>query len=554
MIYFNFQGVLYGVKSSVNMLKNNYLTKNINLIFLVLIAAITRFSYSIPVVFHPDSVKYFVPLQIIYDHNFTWILDTINFSLLTRIINYFIQSSSDGGTANIILFQKLLGVFSTVLFYLITQKLSNNKIAILISSLIFSLNPLMLFFEQTLMPEALFIFELCLLTLLIQYFTESTKYKTAIAIGFILGLISLTKQIGLLFVFFVIIVLFIHSVFYLSINKKVFISSSVIGLTTLITISPIVIYNFNKFHEIKLDRFNSNCPMLWFLTEEMLLENPSKKHTWITVNLLNSYNAYKQEYKIPGYQKSRIAFESAISNLCVTLRENRAEEYYSQFGFEKKKLNKTIIEYYTQTLINNPRRALEALLFNTNILLLNNNLYFNTYRKSCRIGTYYETAMFTVVPYSLKTSVDPLLKNALVMDAINLDEKNIYTNSSHSQILNGYFPLMVNMDSNKMVLYPEKGFSLWLQKTFSNLTWMKIIFPVFVISLIIFLIKLKLWLQEKNFLFVCYLIFSTLLFTGLPAIVHGESRYQLQFTHFMIWFILAVMLKKFNQSNQKQLA
>jgi len=286
----------------------------------------------------------------------------------------------------------------------------------------------------------------------------------------------------------------------------------------------------------------------------MLLENPSKKHTWITENLLSSYNAYKKEYKIPGYQKSRIAFESAISNLCVTLRENRAEEYYSQFGFEKNKSNKTIIEYYTQTLINNPRRALEALLFNTNILLLNNNLYFNSYRKSCRIGTYYETAMFTVVPYSLKTPVDPLLKNALVMDAINLDEKNIYTNPSHSQILNGYFPLMVNMDSNKMVLYPEKGFSLWLQKTFSNLTWMKIIFPVFIISLIIFLKNLKVWLQEKNFLFVCYLIFSTLLFTGLPAIVHGESRYQLQFTHFMLLFILTILSKQFNQSNQKPLA
>jgi len=70
---------------------------------------------------------------------------------------------------------------------------------------------------------------------------------------------------------------------------------------------------------------------------------------------------------------------------------------------------------------------------------------------------------------------------------------------------------------------------------------MRILLPLFLISLILFLINFKKFFQEKNFLFYCYLIGSFLLLFGLPVMIHGEARYQLQFTHFMIWFILVVL-------------
>jgi len=171
LIYYNYS------KKIKTMFKLENYKKHLSLLVISLIAVFTRFSYPIPVAFHPDSVKYFVPLQIIYEKNFSWVLDVINFSLITRIINYFVQSFSNGATANIIIYQKILGTISTILFFFVAKKISSNKTAVFISTLIFSLNPLMLFFEQVIMPEALFICESCAISLVLLYFIDSPSIK-----------------------------------------------------------------------------------------------------------------------------------------------------------------------------------------------------------------------------------------------------------------------------------------------------------------------------------------------------------------------------------------
>ncbi len=524
------------------MLKLESYKKYLGLLVITIIAAFTRFSYSIPVAFHPDSTKYYVPLQIIYERNFSWVLDTINYSLLTRIINYFVQSLSNGATANIILYQKILGIISTILFFFIAKKISSNKKAVFISTLIFSLNPLMLFFEQLIMPEALFICESCAISLVLLYFIESPNIKKAILLGSLLGLKILTKETGTFFATAVIVSLIIYFfINYKNFEKKI-ISCLFIGFSVFLIISPIMFYNYKKYNHFTLNHYQSGCASLWFLTEDMLTENPSPKHTWITQYILDTYKAYKQIYHIPILQKNQEAFEASISNCCVSLRENRFQNLYPQLGIKYTDLNHIVFEYYLNTIINNPKKAFFTFINNLKNLFFGKNLYFNHLRQSQRPGANYESSFFTLIPYAINLSIDPLLKNALVVDSSYIDENQIYTDPSHKQVLKGYFPLMVNMDTNKIILYPEKGFSLLLQKTFAKSPWMRIIISIFIISLIYFLLTLKTQFQKQGFLFSCYLIGSSLLLFMLPSLfVHGETRYQLQFTHFMIWFILVVL-------------
>jgi hypothetical protein len=398
----------------------------------------------------------------------------------------------------------------------------------------------MLFFEQVIMPEALFICESCAISLVLLCFIESPNIKKAILLGSLLGLHILTKDTGMFFGIAVIAALFISCLFDFKKSRKKLLSCLLLSFVIGLTLVPWMLYNKNKFNSFTLDRYKTLCPILYFLSEEMLTENPIQKHSWLTKYILSSYEDSKRSCDIPLSEKSKTAFIEGIINFCVPLRENRLNEMFIDLGVNPKDLNKTLLDYYFKTIINNPKRTLESFMYNNNILLFEKNFYFSPYRKSYRSGARHESVMFTLVPYSITSAIDPLLKNATVVDSSYIDENQIYTDPSHRQVLKGYFPLMVNRDTNKIVLYPEKGFSLWLQKTFVNFPWMRILLPMFSISLILFLINIKKIFQEKNFLFYCYLIGSFLLLFGLPSIMHGEARYQLQFTHFMIWFILIV--------------
>jgi len=121
-----------------------YLAKqHFSFVVILLLSAFVKFSSPCPVVWMQDSVKYHVPLNVIIQQNWSWITDTLNPSLITRIIYFVIQSLDYGSPEKIILFQKLLNILSTILFYLICLKLSKNKKNIsLIAVTIFSFNPL----------------------------------------------------------------------------------------------------------------------------------------------------------------------------------------------------------------------------------------------------------------------------------------------------------------------------------------------------------------------------------------------------------------------------
>ncbi|MCE2928388.1 MAG: hypothetical protein LW817_02010 [Candidatus Caenarcaniphilales bacterium] len=529
----------------VNSIKN-YLKTNYLLLILLFIAFYLRFAYPTPVCWHPDSVKYLVPLAIIQSGNFDWILSTINFSLLSKVINYIVQINNNGDPSGVIVYQKFIAVISTLLFYLIALRVSaKNKLWSFIFTLIFTMNPLMLFFEQTIMPESLFIFWALLLSFLFIKFTEKENYPYAICFALTLGLMTYTKDSSLLYSTLIFLALIIWSglKFFKTKNLKPILLTSLIILITLATKLPMQIYNQNKFGEFTFNKFYTNGVLLWFLSEEMLLENPSDKHKWLTYYILMANQACREKYKVPLGQTSRIAFECAITEVNVAARENHLVNPFTGVPVTQEYWNEITPEYYKDTLFRNPKRSWEAFLYNANIMLFKNNFYFYPYRKSDRPGTQYEGVIFTQAPFALNKMVDPLLQNCKVITTENMDEHNIYTDASRNQIIQGYIPFMVNRDTNQAFLYPEKGLSLWLQSNCRTLPWMRIILPVFLSAVFFFLGRIDRWAKNPDFLIVLYLLGSALLFLLLPSIIHGEARYQLQFTHYMLLFILAAFFR-----------
>lgn len=518
----------------------------IHLAFWFILATLVRFAYPLPVCFHPDSVKYIVPLDIIRDQNFTWILETLNFSLVTRILNYFLQSMNNGDPSSIIVVQKIFGIISTILFFLIAKEITkNNLLWIWIGTLFFSFNPMMLFFEQIIMPESLFLLEsLLLIFLLIKIFVKpSWIYLSIIALDLVLMLY--TKETASVYLWCFWLFAFVFSLYSCFIQKtfsniKIFVFAIVLYFGFQM---PLIIYDSIKAYKIERSNPSTKGVILWFLTEEMLIENPSQDNQWLTYTILALYNQYKVQYKIPPQSKSRLAFEAAISRINVAIREGHLINPYTGLLVDRDYWNKMIPRYYLDTLIRNPQRTWESFVYNANLLLFKNNFYFSPYRNSNRPGTKYESVINTQVPFSLNLMVDPLLKNSQIIKASQMDENFIYTDSSHNQIIQGFVPFMLNRDSNQVFLYPEKGPSLFLQKTLRDFPFMRLVFPLFLSALIFFLVRLDKWIKQKDFLIVVFILCSALLFFLLPIMIHGESRYQLQFMHFMLLFILAVFYR-----------
>lgn len=514
---------------------------------LILLVSYVRFSYSLPVCWHPDSVKYVVPLQIILAKNLAWIFDSINFSLFTRLINYFIQIANQGDPSGIIIYQKVLGILSSVLFFLIAKKITKGNILwSFIGTIIFSFNPLMLFFEQLVMPESVLIFEAMLLTWLLLKYNETFNSLFAILIGLLLGFMVYTKETASVYAISVISVLIVVGLYkWLKEKNKASIKTSILMLLVfMLSLLPMYLYNYYKFQQFTLNRYTTKGAFLWFLSEEMLLQNPTSKHPWLTYSILSAYNSCKTRFKIPPQQSSRIAFECGVAQVNVAARSNALVNPFTGTLVEQKEWNKTVPEYYLDTLLRNPQFTWDSFLYNAKIMLFVDNFYFYPYRESSRAGTNYEAIMFTQIPFSLKDMFDPKLKNIPVINTNNMDSNNIYSDESKTQTIQGVIPIMVNQDLNQAFLVPEKGLSLWLQRKMLTRPLMPLLLPLFSLALIFFIFQISKWFKDTNFLPILYLAASALMFLILPAFIHGESRYQLQFTHYMLLFVLAVFFSR----------
>jgi len=89
---------------------------------------------------------------------------------------------------NIFVIQSILGAMSAALLFLCVRRIS-TAVAV-IASILFGIHPLMLFYSKQVMTESVHIFLAVSLTFLTLKVLEESRVWIAVAIGFLMGLIS----------------------------------------------------------------------------------------------------------------------------------------------------------------------------------------------------------------------------------------------------------------------------------------------------------------------------------------------------------------------------
>ncbi len=522
--------------------------KNKELIILAILALFVRFSYQLPVLFIDDSVKFFVPLQIVYDHNFSWILSTINFSLFDRIISYFVQSLDNGSVANMITLQKLFGTLSTIVFYKLSLNLTNQrKLLSLIMAIFFSLNPLMLYIEQLIMPEALFMFMQLLASLLLYKFLEINtpiKYAYGVGLGILAGLIVITKHSGETWSNCLIATVLIIGIFqfFKEKNKNLIILGVILLSMSFLIKLPIMLHNYQKHKAFTVSLFDVKGALLLALTPEMIECNPTDKYPFLTT-AIKQYSAYfETQYKgtapVATEEQKLEAFTKAVYTLNIPGREGQLQDPITGGMISSKQWSKITAEYFVSTVIKNPLRTLERIWkISLPNLINSNNLTLNEFRRSSRPGLNYDVMQFTLEPYSFTERLDPKLKNSRIVKGAEIEEFKEHHEKE--------FLIMRGRETNEAFVIEKQGISLWLQDLFTKFSPDKITLTLFVLSLIYFLINIR---GLKPNLFQIYILATTAVYFFLPLLITGgEPRYRLQFIPFMLLFISYVLATVLNK-------
>lgn len=125
-------------------------------------------------------------------------------------LSFFIRFLPETPTAGffIILFQHLMGLLSTVLVYRTARRIFNPATATW-SALLFSLNPLVLYYEHVVQTETLFILILCMLIHALSSLADVPTYKQDLIIGILSAALTLTRPVAKMFVFIVLFFLVI---------------------------------------------------------------------------------------------------------------------------------------------------------------------------------------------------------------------------------------------------------------------------------------------------------------------------------------------------------
>lgn len=119
---------------------------------------------------------------------------------LSFFIRFLPQTAKTGFL--IILFQPLMGLLSTILVYRTAKRIFNPPTATW-SALLFTLNPLVLYYEHVIETETLFVCILCLLIYLLTSLSDVPTWKQDLLIGFLCAMVTLTRPVAKL-LFFVI--------------------------------------------------------------------------------------------------------------------------------------------------------------------------------------------------------------------------------------------------------------------------------------------------------------------------------------------------------------
>lgn len=517
---------------------------------------ILRFSSNVPTLFVADSPKYFVPLQIIYEHNFGWLLSSINFSLLDRIINYLVQINHAGNVSSVITLHKLCGVASTLLIYWIIYKANPNYKVALVAAIIFSLNPGLLYIEQIVMPESFYVFFLLLTLKLIQeIFTNSTSTTVLIytvAAGLVAGLSSITKQTSDLWIYMLCFTFFIYGLINFLKNKNLqfILVALIFYLSSYAVKLPFLIRNLNTHGVWAVTPNESTAlgggPLLWSLTEPMVYSRVATTYPWLTELIINTTEEFKKQFVVNDTGSVTSPFYLAISRISVAGREGKLINPHTSAPFSPGEWAKVYTKYFLELSISQPLQTLQRILRVSMVnMFAKEDLGLFLYENSIRPNVGFNPIQFTMVPFSLTNNVDPKLAHSEAQ-VIHIERNQL--SKAHSFF--SYFKMdpsdkylvMVNMDTPYGFWYKIEGLSPWWQRLFAFTPWIWIIFPAFLIAFITY--SWNLYKTRQFDIFELIVLISALYFAFFPVLITMcEPRYRLQFVHFMLMFIAITIAK-----------
>jgi hypothetical protein len=535
--------------------------------YLILVAALMltliRFTSAVPILFLADSPKYTLPDVIIKNNDLNSIWISINFSLFERVINYFIQTANDNDISFSIVLNKLAIVIATLLFYLIVYRSTNRKYLALALSLIFSLNPALLYIEQVIMPEAFYILFVLIIVSLMQEILivkdlnlQRSLILSAFA-GLIAGVAALTKQTAdnwILSISLVLLIVGIYQLYKSNRKKYVLIAiSSIFFCTSLIPKLPIYWENYRNFGQLDLSLNrtidSARGVLLWSLTEEMVYANPPTSYPWLTQAIIQVTENIKANFVINDKNSNSSPFYMAISRINVIGREGRLTHPQTGNLISIAEWSDICSKYWFDVSFYQPDKLLKRVFQVSFVnMFVKEDLGLFILENSMRPEVHFQSIQYTEVPFSFKDQFDPKLfgYRAEIISIPSSEVSKVHSFNSYFKLNsnpNSYF-VMVNQDLPYAFRIPVASFSVWWQKLWTWFPWIYIIGPIFLVALVVYVCK------RQFRLFDLFILGSCAYYTLLPLLFSlAEARYRLQFIHFMLIFIAISFARRHNKED-----
>lgn len=94
---------------------------------------------------------------------------------------------------NVVIFQKILFIFTLILFYYCLKKIINNKIILTVFTIIFGICPFIIFWNIYVLTESLALFEIVALLLITINYLKKPNVYLAVGIGFFIIIMIMTR-------------------------------------------------------------------------------------------------------------------------------------------------------------------------------------------------------------------------------------------------------------------------------------------------------------------------------------------------------------------------
>lgn len=519
---------------------------------LLLVSAFFRFySYDLPPLMDPDSVKYIVPHAVANNFDFEWIFSNTGglcFSHLYRSFNFLVQALNGNDLSWSIIIQKLLGLASSLILYFILYHFSKKNIFSLCFALVYSLNPLLLLLEDCLMCEAFFLFFFILsyafAILMIDVYQNSTRLSLkaivfSAAFGFSLALIVLTKDLSSFMTTLFIGLGFVSIVELLRNKSALMLKMFIISLAVFfITELPLLVYNHKHFSRWNISAVPLDGGKLWNLNEAIVKRTKAKPE-WLSKLLLDLTQRAKQQKSLPLDQDNTEAFNDAVVTITVLGREGKLPNQVTAKLMSPTEFASMVTSYYKQISREEPlyfldlaARAFQNTFFPKEIQSL------NFYVRSSKPGIEYEPYLFLKLPHSNSSLVPPQLEGLKLLELTYLRKDAWYYNANLDTKIPNAIPLHVGRGSGKAFLYDRFNLNAQWINLFRYCPWSTIGFVAWSIALFYFLYRKQFMNYDLKQLFILAIV---LMFVFGSITTSGQPRYALFSFSAMLIFIMSVL-------------